>query len=180
MQRSVRGAQPQSQLDLATPEKFDNPDPTRPNNINVKTKQINKRASSSMGMARILSSTQPVSKTQRTNKFIANSGAQMSKLADLDRRTKYATIKAQSNIFNSTMPTPARENLDNMKRKGGAGVGTKASMGGIMAHDEGPYSKLDWPSKKGAVTDKATSQNTKQIKRQTFIKVMSDSKDTTR
>lgn len=104
----------------------------------------------------------------------------MSSLADLDRKTKFATMKAQSDIFSQTMPASlngGNKNADNMKRKGGAGSGTKGAMGSIMTHNEGPYSKLDWPSKKGAVTDKTTSQNSKQIKRQTFIKVMTDNKE---
>ncbi len=64
-----------------------------------------------------------------------------------------------------------------LKRKAGAGKGTKAAMGGIMQHDEGPYAKLDWPSKKGQVAEKPSAQNEKKLKRQTFIKVMSDKKE---
>lgn len=106
----------------------------------------------------------------------------MSSLADLDRKSKHATMRTQSNVFSQTMPASlngANKNVDNMKRKGGAGSGTKGAMGSIMTHNEGPYSKLDWPSKKGAVTDKTTSQNTKQVKRQTFIKVMTEKKEPT-
>ena len=74
----------------------------------------------------------------------------MQKLSDLDRKTKHAHMRTQSNVFNTPEKTSnASMGELTMKRKAGAGNGTRASMGGLMAHDEGPYSKMDWPSKKG-------------------------------
>ena len=63
-----------------------------------------------------------------------------------------------------------------MKRKGGASTVRKSAMSSLMNHDEGPYAKLDWPSKKSMLTDKPSQADGKAVKRQTFIKVMSDHK----
>ena len=115
-------------------------------------------------MSRLLSSTLPNTKPNPSSKFIANSNAQMASLADLDRKSKHATMRTTSNVFNSTLPADSLKSVDKMTRKRGAGNGTNGAMSSIMAHNEGPYSKMDWPSKKGSVTDKTTSQNPKQIK----------------
>ena len=53
-------------------------------------------------------------------------------------------------------------------------------MGGVLAHDEGPYAKLDWPSKKSGLPAKPSEQNEKQMARQTMIKVMTAKKEPTK
>ena len=52
-----------------------------------------------------------------------------------------------------------------LKRKGGATKTKNAAMGGVLAHDEGPYAKLDWPSKKSGVASKPSQQNEKHMAR---------------
>mmetsp|Transcript_23176 Transcript_23176/g.30901 ORF Transcript_23176/g.30901 Transcript_23176/m.30901 type:complete len:116 (+) Transcript_23176:2102-2449(+) len=103
----------------------------------------------------------------------------MQKLSDLDRKTKHAFMKTQSNVFSTAKLGETQPDGLAMKRKGGATSVKRSSMGGILAHDEGPYSKLDWPSKKQALTSKPSQQNEKQVARQTFIKVMSSKKEPT-
>ena len=156
-------------------------DPTRPQNINRSAKKHNPRAVSSMTMTRILANPQESTPSaKRTSKFIANSGAPMQKLADLDKKTKFAHMRHESNVFSQTMPaSELRSALPKNNRKGGlsSAKNTTGAMSSIMAHDEGPYSKIEWASKKGQVAEKPSQQDTKKIKRQTFIKVMSDKKE---
>ena len=91
----------------------------------------------------------------------------MQKLKDLDRKTKHAHMRTQSSVFYTPSDKPGGASTGELvlKRKAGAGKGTKAAMGGIMSHDEGPYAKLDWPSKKGQVAEKPSAQNEKKLKR---------------
>ena len=103
-------------------------------------------------MTRILANPQestPAAK--QTSKFIASSGAPMQKLADLDKKSKFAHMRHESNVFSQTMPASEMSAaLRDRNRKGGLGAAkNKGAMGSIMAHDEGPYSKIEWASKKG-------------------------------
>lgn len=111
-----------------------------------------------MTMTRLLANPQESTPAQSKgqSKFIANSGTKMERLADLDRKTKHAHMRTQSNVFASAMPASASTKNDEvgLKRKGGTGSVTRGSMGSIMNYDEGPYSKMEWPSKKGLVTGK--------------------------
>ena len=78
-------------------------DPQKRDKIAAKTRAHNTRASSSMGMTRILSqpekSTTPQQQS-KASKFIMNSGnVEMQSLKELDRKTKHAIMKTQSNAF---------------------------------------------------------------------------------
>ena len=73
----------------------------------------------------------------------------MQKLSDLDKKAKFASKRQESDIFSQTMPAQSKDSLRTVGKSGigkGRGVG---AMGSTMAHDEGPYSKVDWASKKG-------------------------------
>ena len=72
----------------------------------------------------------------------------MQKLADLDKKSKFAHMRHESNVFSQTMP--AREMsaaLRDRNRKGGLKASNHGAMGSIMAHVEGPQSKIEWASK---------------------------------
>ena len=72
----------------------------------------------------------------------------MQKLADLDKKSKFAHMRHESNVFSQTMP--AREMsaaLNNRNRKGGLKAANNGAMGSLMSHDEGPQSKIEWASK---------------------------------
>ena len=72
----------------------------------------------------------------------------MQKLSDLDKKTKFAHQRQESDIFSQTMPA---QSMGSLRPGGKAGIGkaNKGAMGSMMEHDEGPYSKVDWASKKG-------------------------------
>ena len=102
----------------------------------------------------------------------------MQKISDLDRKTKYATMKTQSSIFSQTVQ-PSNSNGMLGARKGGVHLGRKPSIGGIMTHIEGPLSNIEWSSKskKSMIADKVSQQDSKMMKRETFIRVMSYKKE---
>ena len=61
-------------------------------------------------------------------------------------------MRTHSNVFSQTMgPGMLKDELNlNRKKKN-----LSATRGGFsLAHDEGQFSKMDWPSKKTGVTDK--------------------------
>ena len=80
----------------------------------------------------------------------------MQRMVDLDRKTKFANKRHESNVFSQTMPaSELRSALPKANRKGGlSSAKNNGAMGSIMAHDEGPYSKIEWASKKGQVAEK--------------------------
>ena len=90
----------------------------------------------------------------------------MQKLSDLDRKTKYATMKTQSNIFYQTIQ--AQDSSGSLSaRKGGGHLARKPSMGGILIHEEGPCPKIEWASKtkKSMIATKVSQHDSKIIKR---------------
>lgn len=130
-----------------------------------------------MGMMRVLS-TPDKPATSKASKFIANSGAQMQKLSDLDRKSRHATMRTQSNVFSQTMPANGLKDL--LGRGKGGSKGRRGDMGSILAHDQGPLNKVEWHRKKTAVQDKVSQQDPKAVSRETFKKVMTAKKEPTR
>ena len=101
----------------------------------------------------------------------------MSRLDDLDRKTKHVLMKTHSNVFGP--PSPSKDELL-IKRKRGAGSSNRGSMGSILTHLDGPgSSKIAFPSrtKKTSISVKPQDQSTKEMNRSTFVKVMTAKKD---
>lgn len=110
-----------------------------------------------MGMARVLSNPQESGVGgggNRASKFISNSGAQMQSLNDLDRKSKHAVMRGQSNVFGS--PLEAKDLKGMMGGSKGGSPAKKGTMGNIMSHDEGPNGGVEWPRKKTFVQGKVS------------------------
>ena len=91
-------------------------------------------------MARLISDPEEglVQKPTKAAQYIMNSGTQMTKLKDLDRKTRHACLKMQSNIFSQPEPVSnGRLNDLGISRRRVVGSQARSSISNLLAHDDG-------------------------------------------
>ena len=59
-----------------------------------------------MGKGNPQAADNPAPKQDKRSKYVANSGAQMQSIRDLDRKAKYSAMITKSSVFDTTNPAP--------------------------------------------------------------------------
>ena len=85
-------------MELRIEERQPEANPDKPHKINTRTKKHSMRGSNSLSVLRCLDDPNPQENSRaeapkKSARFINNSGAQMEKLRDLDRKNKHARMR---------------------------------------------------------------------------------------
>ena len=96
--------------------------------------------------------------------------ARQSCLESGSRQSKYAAQKTASNIFGDS---PTKSSAKGSER-GQRHLNSKASMGGILAHDEGPKTRIGLPNNKKDVAQKINDGSIQQTNKNTFAQTQYD------